>query len=735
MNGFINPFKAFFQKAAGPTVTEAEQNVPNESLSIPCEHSNRTPVTIQQNGDDDDYFVYKLDPDDDKWARWNMFEQKQSFGQGHFGLQISDTVKNSYIHVFPDRQDLVNPPVGNNVKYRGEAIPQHYFVENYYGAEYNNVGHVSPKNFVSSNENEKSKDISRILPTSILEDSGQSDNVYDVNQSHGGIRSQMPRASSDYQSYARAVPKARVEEKKSLEDFSMIKQSKKESAINLDESDDMSFAQVIKTLEKNIERSQAAKRHRPLASASKAIKGLKLFNIQKVRNQEDTLSLDQSSVRLNSSSMRLPTYPEEPRDLMTQFLKKGTEDNNTVYYSFASTENYDSFHVPISTDRERILSNNNGQMITPREGRQASPNSKTITSKGSPNKLELARIEEEISSIRTPVKGSEKNNRFEANIEIREDPSVVVRGCKNCFSHAKPSAPVRPKSEQVTATHTRQPSHQREQQRSPDLVLEAQPSENLVLCINCNDLLPSKCVDQHSRYCNESMLASEDLKRVIELEPDNLRLSLERCNLRLKKFKVLLEKNLWNLKGQLSLGLVSIDEPETIFSDMELVLQIIEEILRNQKVPQKLNLDIRSIDNLKEDLLSSIDVTLINILLGNLEETLNKCRQKKTVLELIQKQDSIMQTPNDMDDSLVQIPGKRSIVPKVELERLRFSSLTSPQSITSNNPISHSQKPSFPTNYSQSTRGSTTNSRRTPLENRFLFSGEAKDWIDHSKKT
>jgi len=734
MNGFINPFKTFFKKATGPTVTEAEQNVPNESLSIPCEHSNRTPVTIQQNGDDDDYFVYKLDPDDDKWARWNMFEQKQSFGQGHFGLQISDTVKNSYIHVFPDRQDLVNPPVGNNPKYRGEAIPQHYFVENYYGTEYNNVGRMSPKNFVSSNENEKSKDISRILPTSILEDSGQSDNIYDVNQSHGGIRSQLPRASSDYQSYARAVPKARFEEKKSLEDFSMIKQSKKESAINLDESDDMSFAQVIKTLEKNIERSQAAKRYRPLASASKAIKGLKLFNIQKVRNQEDTLSLDQSSWRLNSSSMRLPTYPEEPKDLMTQFLKKGTEDNNTIYYSFASTENYDSFHGAISTERERILSNSNVQLITLREGRQASPNSKTITSKGSPNKLELARIEEEISSIRTPVKGTEKNkNRlFEANIEIREDPSVIQKGCKNCFSNAKPQ---RPKPEQVTAAHTRQPSHQKEQQRSPDLVLEAQPSENLVLCINCNDLLPSKCVDEHSRYCNESMLASEDLKRVIELEPDNLRLSLERCNLRLKKFKVLLEKNLWNLKGQLSLGLVSIDEPETVFSDMDLVLQIIEEILRNQKVPQKLNLDIRSIDNLKEDLYSSIDVTLINILLSNLEETLNKCRQKKTVIELIQKQDSIMQTPNEMDDSLFQVSGKRSAIPKVELERLRFSSLTSPQSITSNNPISHSQKPSFPTNYSQSTRGSTTNSRRTPLENRFLFSGEAKDWIDNSKKT
>ena len=60
MNGFINPFKTFFKKAVGPTVTEAEQNVPNESLSIPCEHSNRTPVTLQQNADDDDYFVYKL---------------------------------------------------------------------------------------------------------------------------------------------------------------------------------------------------------------------------------------------------------------------------------------------------------------------------------------------------------------------------------------------------------------------------------------------------------------------------------------------------------------------------------------------------------------------------------------------------------------------------------------------------------------------------------------------------
>jgi len=436
--------------------------------------------------------------------------------------------------------------------------------------------------------------------------------------------------------------------------------------------------------------------------------------------------------------MRLPTYPDEPKDLRTQFLRKDTIENNTVYYSFASTDNYDSFQAqnPLS-DR--------AQIITPREGRQPSPNSKTITSKGSPNKLELARIEEEISSIRTPVKKEEtgksngkNNNKFEQDIEIREDPSVVMRGCQNCFSNVKPMK-TRNMSEQFTATHTRQPSHQqqasREHQHSPDIMLEGQPSENLVLCINCNDLLPSKSVDQHSKYCNESMLASEEIKRVIEIEPENLRLSLERCNLRLKKFKVLLEKNLWNLKGQIGLGLVYIDEPETIFSDMNLVLQIVEEILRNQKVPQKLGLDIRSIDNLKEDLLSFIDVTLINILLSNLEETLNKCRQKKAILELIHKQDSILQTPNDIDDSLVQVPGggKRSLVPKVELERLRYSSLTSPQSITSN-PICHSQKPSFPTNYSQSTRGSTTNSRRTPLENRFLFSGEAKDWIDGSKK-
>ncbi len=60
MNGFINPFKALFKKTVAPTVTEAEQNFQNESLSIPFEHSIQTPATLQQNGDDEDYFVYKL---------------------------------------------------------------------------------------------------------------------------------------------------------------------------------------------------------------------------------------------------------------------------------------------------------------------------------------------------------------------------------------------------------------------------------------------------------------------------------------------------------------------------------------------------------------------------------------------------------------------------------------------------------------------------------------------------
>jgi len=664
-----------------------------------------------------------------------MFDQKQSGGQGHFGLQMSDTVKNSYIHVFPDRQDLVNPPIHNNPKYRGEAIPQHYFVENYYGAECNHVGNFSPKNFASGNENEKSREGSRILPTSILEDSGQSDNA---SQSiAAGRRSQMPRASSDYQSYARAVPKSKADEKKSLEDFSVISGPKKATVINLDESDDMSFAQVIKTLEKNIERSKAARRHRPLATGTSKVKGMKLLNIQKVKNQDDTLSLDQSSGILNSSSMRLPTYPDEPKDLRMQFLKKNPEDNNTIYYSFASTDNYDSFNVQ---SHERLVSYRGNESDRERRGNNnqqlaGSPNSKTVTSKGSPNKLELARIEEEISSIRTPVK-KEQAERYN-NIEIRDEPSEVLKGCKNCFSSAKHQKP-RNMSEQFTA-HIRQQSNQQiSKDRVPRLILDAQPSENLVLCINCNDLLPSASVDAHSKYCNENMLAQEELKKLIEIEPENLRLSLEKCNLRLKKFKILLEKNLWNLKGQISLGLVFIDEPEVIFSDMGLALQIIDEIVRNQKLAYKLSIDMKSVENLKEDLLSYIDVTLVSIILGNLEEALVKCREKKTILEFMQKQDSIQQTPlklgNEIDESTAHKTGKKALVPKVELERLRFSSLTSPQSMTSNNPIFHSHKPSFPTNYSQSTRGSTTNSRRAPLENRFLFSGEMKDWIDGSKK-
>jgi len=646
-----------------------------------------------------------------------MFDKKIHPHQNPHLFQISDTVKNSYIHVFPDKQDLVNPVVISDFKIHSEINQQYCFAENYEEIEHNNLEIRSLQVEKNGKKIEKNKIITKMLPNSIFEDSSQGEKDLSANSNKNiDLKFDPPKKimksspnSSENQSYLKLPSKdfcfPTGEAQNGFEDFSEITKLENKEIISFDESDDMSFDQVIKTLEKNIARSKAIRKH--IKDNNQKMYEVKTGKNSFKKNQDDTLSLEKSFGSSNISRTKNSLYNEKPKDLRLQFLSTPIEGNNTVYYSFV-TDNQESVNwiseknlknttkmfsgalekqlTPAFYLTENGLIKNKGHGI---QRCQTSNNQATVFTK-SPYKIESTKIEEKMPSLKTPMKQK--------------------------IAH-------------IITSNQIKPSNHDEQIVGAPLLPKTQPSDNYILCINCNELLPSISVDSHSIYCNENMLAQEELSKALIIDPGDLLLSLEKCNLRLKELKVLLEKNLKNLKGQIQLQLIRVQEVELLFSDMNLLLQILEEIIRTKKTSYKLQIDMKSVSNLKGGLSLFIDVTLINIIIFNLEVVLNICQQKKFVLELIQRQENFLQTSTQLketNDIFINNPMKNVCVSKYELEKLQFGSLASPQNV-SINPISHSHKSSLPTSASQSTRGSSINSRRMPLNNRIFLGSETKN--------
>ena len=695
-----------------------------------------------------------IDFQDNKAPDWKLENPKK---KARDGLQMSDTVKNDYIHVFPDRQDLVNPPVGPHAKHRNPEIPNHYYPQNYYGVAGNEIclPNLKPRN--SSRSPGKSR--GKILPTSIL-DTSQELSIDMMDRINSPERPEacrnVPRISSDFHAYSKVVTKPSKtsipESRRNLEDCSVIFKTNKETIPNLDDSDDMNVAMVIQTLERNIARSEAI-RHKQKGGLFMNF-GRKGTRKSSGRNQDsDTLSLECSSAKVEQ-----PMYFEEPKDLRSKLLGNPVDSNRTIYYSFDKQDSL-SYSEKLKSDKFSLQGDKPQAQLQPhKDGRKSlgvdmySNNRYPLQTNIDPNggkrkltppKLNLARIDEECSSVRTLIKIGDVNTiddlriteakKSSRNTQPQTGTTDLSKFGKFSSSITKADGPglnnQRPKtlSQQFIPniqSHETESNHRGHKARTLSLVPKLQSSDNFILCINCNDLLPASTVDKHSTYCNETMMAPEEITGELVIDANKPQLSLEKCNFRLAFIKTLLEKNLKNLKGQLDFKLLTINDAETVFSEVTLANKLIEEARRNDKIISKLSLDINSLKNLKEDLEPYLDVTLVGIIMLNLRLAAEFCKQKQKALGLISRQSQTIEESGRIYDDTKEASLN---IPKVEFERVRNFSLASPQSTISKN------YPSHPSYNSHSSRGSTLPSNRVLGEHRHAFSGDVRYLLGGSK--
>lgn len=728
MNGLINPIKHLFRKKVEPHVPTQIEKEFKEVLTIPSEHSNHVRSPFYQDENDDDYFVYKLgknlkcidfnylEPEGNKWADWGDQGKGSPYSPGYLGAQVSDTVKNSNIHVFPDRQDLVNPTLGRGYKYGDPGLQNNYFGKDLYKNDpvFNNYQATNQINAPS--EDEKDPNLLKILPSYLLEDSQQNTEQNNQEDEFKGHKTNInPRASTDYQAYCNVIPQAldisNIEPKKSIDDYSAIVAPKKFRA-SLDDSEDLNFAQVISTLEKNIAKAKAYRHGGPKPAVSKQGLKIKLNPSNPNRKQDDTLSLDQSS------AVDPNTYLGESQDLRAKFLKRD-DSNRTVFYSFASTDKHTSGIA----------------LENPYTNHQNPPQNGFFNGRADRNHFiqnlpALTRIEEETVSAKTlgvnplspsgtEFKLSSNKNAYEPNPLARNRFSEpIVQGVKprNAPTHLNT-----PPQSQPQKSHTRSGSQGMAVNFSAAKPAQkSQLSENLVLCINCNDLLPSYIADKHSIYCNETMMATEDLTSEIQLETKGPQITLERCNLRLRKLKILLDKNLRNLKGQVQLGIVILEDCDAVLSVLELIIRIAEEIIKNDKVAPKLTRDIKSIINFQEDLAPFIDIVLASIIINNIDIFIQTSKLKEKALELILKK-----AREDLTSPSYEY-SKGSLTSKLDFEKLRFNLTTTPNKTNKPSSLSY-RPPGLVENYGQSTAGGSSLASQRTMENRVPLSG---DWMD-----
>jgi len=423
---------------------------------------------------------------------------------------------------------------------------------------------------------------------------------------------------------------------------------------SLSESDDDSFMNLVY----NMKESQDKDKRSTVNVKSINLTSAQLLNYE-TKNNDNTLPLN---------------IKDPAKDLLTPIqihniqscVDEESCQNSDVFYSFSESKRYSNipgqykFYLNDSQDRarkeliqetiplteridQRLPLNpprgspmQSNQMIMERNDTSESSKSSRIRAKFRISQAELSKLLKKNSSNRSSSKKNvgisllndtvpDTNEREQ--IEIMKINPIFQENFKFLSGNTSRSSRylTLPSNTEPQEAYGRALGHRRYNTMNDPL-----PTDNFVLCVNCNDLIATDQIDRHSMVCYEK---SHTQREEIQLEEPIPSTKIVDCNTKLTKLHKNLKINVEKL--EVAISDYSLDNEDLINAYLELACERVEEIIANNTSIAKLHLDIDSLKNVKEYLYPTIRIPMISLVISNLEMICLIAADKESNMERI----------------------------------------------------------------------------------------------------